>query len=377
MRTLGCLVFLAVCGMAEQRFYPDDPLEFEPPPRQVQDLKKRKLSDYYDLLTHQFGKVGERQPRGGPPIRAQAVSSLGEPLQGSWWTKRHYYHRMTLDELKRGTGPRTVPSDGKWTVVAVKNEGVTPGFIIRDGEQRRFFIKFDPLTNPEMATSADAITSRLFHAMGFWAPHTNVVYFDPDRLEIGADVQWALASGRHRKMTGRDLTEILMKAPKNREGLYRATASLALPGKDIGPPRYYGVRSDDPNDVVPHEHRRDQRGLHVIDAWVAHDDSRAINSIDILVREGDRRFVRHYQLDFGSTLGSATEKPNSPRSGAYFFGWKESATQFFTLGLAAPYWAFAHYPDFPSIGRFEWKIFDPERWRPEYPNPAFSQPAPR
>src|SRR5713101_2087260 len=42
-----------------------------------------------------------------------------------------------------------------------------------------------------------------------------------------------------------------------------------------------------------------------------------------------------------------------------------------SLGLAPPYWAFAHYPDFPSIGKFEWKIFDPERWVPEYPNPAF------
>ena len=372
MRKLGSLVSFAIVSLAAQQFYPDDPLEFEPAPRSVQDLNKRKLSEYYDLLSHQFGDVGERHLRGGPPIRAQAVNTLGEPLQGAWWTKRHYFQRMSLEELKRGPGPRTVPSTaGKWTVIAVKNEGITPGFIIRDVEQRRFFIKFDPQTNPEMATSADAITSRLFHAMGFWAPHTNVVYFHPDQLEIGEDVQLAVAGGKRRKMTSRDLTEILMKAPKTRDRPYRATASLALPGKDIGPPRYYGTRSDDPNDVVPHEHRRDQRALHVIDAWVDHDDSRAINSIDILVREGGRQFVRHYQLDFGSTLGSATEKPNSPRSGAYFFGWKDTARQFFTLGIAAPYWAFAHYPNHPSIGKFEWKIFDPERWLPEYPNPAF------
>jgi hypothetical protein len=371
-RTLGCLVLLSAAGLASQQYYPDDPLDFEPAPRPVQDLKKRKLSDYFDLFSHQFGKVGERHPPGGKPIRAQAVNTIGEPLQGAWWVKRHYFQRMTHEELKRGPGPRTVPSmTGKWTVVSVKNEGITPGFIIRDSEQRRFFIKFDPLSNPEMATSADAIVSRLFHAMGFWAPHTNVVYFEPDQLEIGEDVQLALASGKRRKMTSRDLTEILIKAPKTRDRPYRATASLALPGKDIGPPRYYGVRSDDPNDVVPHEHRRDQRALHVIDAWVDHDDSRAINSIDILVSEGGRQFVRHYQLDFGSTLGSATEKPNSPRSGAYFFDWKESAKQLFTLGLVPPYWAFARYPNYPSIGKFEWKIFNPERWLPEYPNPAF------
>ena len=32
---------------------------------------------------------------------------------------------------------------------------------------------------------------------------------------------------------------------------------------------------------------------------------------------------------------------------------------------------FASYPHYPSIGKFEWKVFDPERWVPEYPNPAF------
>ena len=35
------------------------------------------------------------------------------------------------------------------------------------------------------------------------------------------------------------------------------------------------------------------------------------------------------------------------------------------------YWQFADYPKYPSIGNFEWKVFDPERWVPEYHNPAF------
>jgi hypothetical protein len=172
-------------------------------------------------------------------------------------------------------------------------------------------------------------------------------------------------------MTRRDLLEILLKVPKQPDGTYRATASLTLPGKVVGPPRYAGTRTDDPNDIVPHEHRRDQRGLHVIDSWLHHDDSRAINNLDTVVTEDGRTFIRHYQLDFGSTLGSGTERANSPRAGAYYFDWGDAARQFFTLGLAPPYWAFAKYPHFPSIGKFEWKDFDPERWVPEYPNPAF------
>jgi hypothetical protein len=371
MRTFS-LLLLAAAALHAQRFYADDPLEAEPPPHPVKDIKNRKLSDYFDLLNNQFRKVGERQPGKGPPIRAKAVNTLGEPLQGAWWVKRHYYRRMSIEELKRVPGPDVLPSvKDKLTVVSAKNEGVTPGFVVLDANQRRFFIKFDPLTNPEMATSADAITSRFFYALGFHVPDNNIVYLDPDQLVLGADITLAGKDGKPRKMLRRDLIEILLKVPKTPDGRYRATASLALPGRPVGPPRYSGMRTDDPNDIVPHEHRRDQRGLHVIDSWLDHDDSRAINNLDALVTEDGRSYIRHYQLDFGSTLGSGTQRANSPRSGAYYFDWSGAARQFFTLGLAPPYWAFARYPHFPSIGKFEWKVFDPERWVPEYPNPAF------
>ncbi len=371
MPTLA-LLLLAVAGLNAQRFYPDDPIELEPTPRPVKDILKRKLSDYFDLLHHQFRRVGERQPKQGPPLRAKGVNTLGEPMQGAWWVKRHYYQRMTIEELKRVPGPDVLPSmDGKWTVVSAKTEGVTPGFVILDTKGRRFWVKFDPLTNPEMATSADAITSRFFYALGYHVPDNNIINFTPDQLELGADASVPGRDGKPRKMTRRDLLDILLKVPKNLDGRYRATASLALPGPPVGEPRYYGTRSDDPNDIVPHEHRRDQRGLHVIDAWLDHDDSRAINNLDAVITENGRSYVRHYQLDFGSTLGSGTERPNSPRSGAYSFGWASSALQLFTLGFAPPYWQFAHYPHYPSIGKFEWRVFDPERWVPEYPNPAF------
>jgi len=366
------LLFVVVAAAHAQRFYPDDPLEFEPPPHPVKDIKNRKLSDYFDLLNNQFRRAGEKQPEKGPPIRAKGVSTLGEPLQGSWWMKRHYYRKMTIDELKRVPGPDVMPSTStKWTVVSAKNEGITPGFVILDANKRRFFIKFDPLTNLEMATTADAVTSRFFHALGFHVPDNNIVYFDVDQLVLGEDVTLPGKDGKPRKMTRRDLVEILLKVPRLPDKRYRATASLTLPGKVVGPPRYSGARTDDPNDIVPHEHRRDQRGLQVIDSWLAHDDSRAINNLDTVVTEDGRTFIRHYQLDFGSTLGSGTQRANSPRSGAYYFDWGDSARQFFTLGLAPPYWQFAHYPHFPSIGKFEWKVFDPERWVPEYPNPAF------
>jgi hypothetical protein len=135
--------------------------------------------------------------------------------------------------------------------------------------------------------------------------------------------------------------------------------------------RYQGTRQDDPNDVVPHEHRRDLRGLSVFCAWLGHDDSRAINNTDFLVEENGIHFIKHYLIDFGSTSGSASIGPNSPRSGQYLFAVKPTAAEFFSLGLYVPKWARAHYPNLPAVGRFEAATFDPETWVPEYRNPAF------
>ncbi len=361
---------LLILGPAfAQKFLPDDPLLNEPKPLTIKQPKSRKLSDIYDLFSHQFGPPGQLQPKKGAPIRAQAVNTLGEPMNGVWWEQRHYYKRMSLDELRRGPAPGHTPSlDGKWTVISAKNEGVTPGFVIVDSKKDRYFIKFDPLTNPNMATAVDSITSRFFYALGYHVPENSIVKFTPDQLVLGENIELLDAKGKARKMTRRDLLEILLKVPLSPDGKYRATASYSLPGKIIGPPRYYGTRADDPNDVVPHEHRRDLRGLHVIDAWLGHDDSRAINNIDVFTRDN---YVQHFMLDFGSTLGSGTEKPNSARSGAYFFDWGDSAKQFFTLGLVPQYWALARFPKLPEVGRFESKTFNPEKWVPEYHNPAF------
>lgn len=373
------LILISVLAIAStawgQKFRSDDPLLVEPKPRDAGALKSRKLSDYYDLFLHQFGHPGERQPEkksGKEPIRAKAVNTLGEPFDRAWWEPRHYYRPMSIEQLQRGAGDSSAPSrDGKWLIVGAKAEGITPGFQMLDSKKRRYFVKFDPLTNPEMATSADTISSKLAYALGYNVPENYLIYFTEEQLELGEKVELTdVTTGKKRKMSRRDLVEILMKVPRTADGKIRGTASLALPGKPIGPPRYFGTRSDDPNDIVPHEHRRDQRGLHVLFAWIAHDDSRSINNLDILAERDGVKFVKHYLLDFGSTLGSASTGPNSPRSGAYFFSWSESAKNFFSLGLRVPYWAKAHYPNQPSVGKFESKIFDAEQWVPEYPNPA-------
>jgi len=368
------LLFLAtLSGLWAQKLRPDDPLEFELKPVNAGDVARRKLSDYYDVVTHTLKTPGELNKNLPAPIPAKAINTLGDPLQGAWWVKRHYYKPLSEAELVAGPGGHKPPSmEGQWTVVGAKSEGITPGFVMVDSAKEVYYIKFDPLTNPEMATGADHIAIRLLYAFGYHVPENYLIEFPESILVLGKDVTLADRLGRRRSMTHRDLSEMLQKVQKTAGGKYRATASRSIPGKAVGPYRFYGTRRDDPNDYVPHEHRRDQRGLGVISAWIDHDDSRAINNYDALVEADGQKYVKHYILDLGSALGSGTQRANSPRSGGeYLFGWKQSAVQLFTLGLAIPDWAKAHYPHFPSIGEFEYERFDPETWVPEYPNPAF------
>lgn len=373
MRTI-CFILLLVSVSPAARFYSDDPLEREPTPRSVKDALRRKISDYYDFIMNTFSNPGEGQPKKGSPIVARGINTLGEPMDGDWYTHRHYYKPMSTEALVRGPGNSNAPStDGKWKVVKAKTEGITPGFEFIDRKGRRYMLKFDPVTNPEIATAPDALVARFFYALGYHVPENYVVYFNRDQLEVGEDVQINNLRGRPRKMTSRDITELLVHVPHDAEGRYRGGASLFLPGKPLGPFRYYGTRLDDPNDTIAHEHRRELRGLSVFCAWLNHDDSRAINTLDILANIDGISRVRHYLIDFGSTLGSASSGPNSPRSGfEYLFEWKPAMKQFITLGLYRPEWSTAEYAHLRSVGRFESKLFDAVGWVPEYPNPAFS-----
>src|SRR5262249_7020379 len=145
-----------------------------------------------------------------------------------------------------------------------------------------------------------------------------------ERLVLGPNVTLTDADGRKRAMKNRDLDKLLAKVPKTRNGQYRALASLQIPGKPVGPFKYFGKRRDDPNDVVPHEHGRYLRGLFVFCAWLSHNDSRAINNFDALVTEGGTQYIRHYLQDVGATLGSgSTLAKQAPRGGEYYLDFKE------------------------------------------------------
>jgi hypothetical protein len=96
-------------------------------------------------------------------------------------------------------------------------------------------------------------------------------------------------------------------------------------------------------------------------AWLNHVDSRVTNTLDTLVEENGRQYLRHHLLDFGAILGSSSTRPKSPRTGGeYLFAWGPTIKEIATLGLWVPPWAFAQFADDPAVGRFEAEVFDPD-----------------
>ena len=372
LASIACGTMIAGEPSRPKKFYADDPVWTMPQPAAVRNAHNRQLSEYYDFFENTLFEPGDRAPRKGMSLPSLGINTVDEVPDSAWYTNRHASRRLTAGELKRGAGDSNAPAPGTWSVVAAKNEGVTPGFRIRDAAGRQYLVKFDPLSNPEMASAADAITSKFFHALGYNVPENYVVYFDRSRIAVAEGAQLKDGSGRKRPIRESDVEDMLRKAPRTPDGRYRALASYLIPGKPMGPFRYDGTRSDDPNDLVPHEDRRDLRALRTFCAWLGHDDSKALNTLDVLVEENGTPSIRHYLIDFGASLGSASFEANSPREGnARLFAWKSSAVNVFSLGLYAPKWQHAKYPNLPSAGRFEYEIFDPRQWVSNYPNAAF------
>ena len=76
-------------------------------------------------------------------------------------------------------------------------------------------------------------------------------------------------------MTEHDIDALLRQAARRRRQL-PGDRQLARCPAAISPLQYFGTRPEDPNDLHPHEHRRELRGLRVFSAWLNHDDSRSV-----------------------------------------------------------------------------------------------------
>jgi hypothetical protein len=326
----------------------------------------QQVKQGFDLPRH-FRKLA------GRPKEAYNVNVLDEVPDSSWFTNRNGRARMTIEEIKRGPDQTTGPADGPLTVVRGKTAGITPGFWVKDARGDTYILKFDPPDYPELSTAAEVISTKLFYAIGYNVPQNTIFRLRRDQLRVDRKATTKDEFGKKRAMTDADLDHILGKVARQSDGQYRCVASKLLAGKPKGGFDFLGVRKDDPNDIIPHEHRRDVRALRVFSAWLEHNDIRVGNTLDLYVSESGRKFLRHYLIDFGSTLGSDTVFPNIPTVGhEYQLDGGEALKALFSFGLyQQPWLARERKLLYPSVGYYTAERFNPPNWKQNFPLVAF------
>ena len=185
----------------------------------------------------------------------------------SWFTNRIYAQPLTVDDIVRGPNTDAGPVPGRWTVTAAKAEGFAPGFTIHDNRGETWFVEFDPKGYPHASTAAVAVAVPLFWALGYNQVESYITTLKRSDLDIDPKATISPRPWIKRALRASDFEQAFDRAQREKDGSYRVIVGRLISGKIVGPFKYFGTRVDDPNDLVPHEHRRSLRALRVFGAW--------------------------------------------------------------------------------------------------------------
>ncbi len=334
-------------------------------------LEAGKILD--DALAGEVSRVISLRRLFGEEHEALNVTRFDEVVPSAWYEPRNTVRPLTPDEVFRGptasAGPDTT---GPLEIVSAKVQGISPGFNIRDRRGDRYVVKFDPKGFLHLSSAAGVISNRLLHAAGWHVPEDYVFVFSRRKLAVAEGATVRGQDFEESPLTLDLAFDVLALTDSLPDGRYLAVGSKFVPGPPKGPFYFDGRREDDPNDHYAHEHRRDLRGLYVMSSWINHVDMRWMNTMDAYVAPG---YLRHYLIDFAASLGSGTIRPHEPREGLeYNVDFWASLARVATLGFYRVGWEDRDWEVIePSIGWLEAEEFDPGRWKPNWPNAAFSR----
>jgi len=353
-----------------------------------QKVKSRDTSFYRDFFDSVFYKpfagflrMDDMLVRAKVSRReAQDINQFDEVPDSSFFVNRQGREPLSVQAMVQGPSKGPAPDiQGPWTVTKGKVEGVSTGFFIKDQKGDAYLLKFDPKENPEMATAAEIIGHKFFYAFGYNVPEYYLVSFAPEILAPDPKATYYDDNGFKRSLDQAALQELIARIPKFKEGKLRASASKMISGIRKGYMDFDGRRTSDPEDLIPHENRRSIRALRVFGSWLNHYDLRKGNTMDALVEENGKTYIKHYLIDFGSTLGSAAYRPKVPVAGyEHIFDWLE-------VGMAVPTfkwkekeweerWDKANRKvEHPAIGFFDNNNFDPGEWKSQLTYEAFDR----
>ena len=328
---------------------------------------------FLDNLYHYDGLIQRRMTRAmelHPPTRALGVNALDEVPDSTWFTNRIGVRDLTIDEVRKGPNQVGSPDLYKpWTVKSTKIGGAEIGLIIKDSRGEKFLIKFDQLGYPEQETGAHVIVDKLLWAVGYNVTDDYIVHFRTSDLVLAKDAFIKDSEVDPKRPLHLDeLERRLARVERETNGSYRALASHWLPGTPVGGHPAEGVRDDDPNDRIPHELRRDLRGLYTFAAWLDHGDIQEGNFLDMWVTDSadaNRHYLKHYAIDFGKSLGVFATTGEDPRRGYDY--WLDPAAisrSLISAGALRRRWEGRERGIARGVGAYDVETFEPNDWRP-------------
>jgi hypothetical protein len=112
--------------------------------------------------------------------------------------------------------------------------------------------------------------------------------------------------------------------------------------------------------------------MRVIASWINNWDLKEAQSLDVYVEENGRKFLRHYLLDFGSSLGAAIDPTEYYHGHEYGFDPGTITKEIFSLGIHESGNEKRALILSPEIGSFTAAEFNPGKWKPTLPSVMFS-----
>ncbi len=315
---------------------------------------------------------------------AANANSLDEVADSSWFENRIGVRPLTAEEESMGScKPEDIlpadVADGAWVIDHGKDNGATPGFRINVPGKGLYMLKVDDADQPERATGSSVVGTGLYQAAGFNTTCEQIVFIRRAQLTLTPGLTRIDNSGTVHPFDEKALDAALARSSHLGDQI-RMHASKWLPGLPLGPFRYEHTRSDDPNDIIDHENRRELRGSNLLAAWMNHWDAREQNSMDLWISSDPKNkraspgYVKHYILDTSDTLGGESSGHDlTIRLGrSYMVDLPDVLEDFVTLGLLERSWDRLHaVKGREKFGLFSTQEFDPTAWKSLYPNPAF------
>jgi hypothetical protein len=379
----GCAGFLiagAGCAsVATVRAFPDRPVAWHehdaenvaraPKPTELGQLDSTLIvrDDMVGEVDRAFALEGTRP--------ARDVNAADEVPCSTWFCPRNHLAPLAPEVI--AAGPPGIPPRLPLRIVKGKDRGAALGFQVVDADGRKYLLKLDPVGHLGMSTAAELTGTRVFHALGYNVPSNFLLELGPDDLTVDPEATFKLYQVQKRPLTAEAVRERLARAARTSDGKLRAVAVSWVPGEILGAFDMKGRRADDPNDRIRHEERRSLRASWIVYAWLGVFDASAINTLDSYVAENDRRFVRHYLIDFGAGLGSATTDVKGPHEGGqHLVEIGRSLATAFSLGFYRRHyqawrdeWTLT-VAQHPAIGWYPAETFDVESFRTNRKVPA-------